>query len=104
MLDNVPMCESELTPKPQDPSAVALNLLAYSQTVLRDPGPVPSPCISVCRMRDDTHVCEGCWRTLDEIGGWGQASDARKRSVWACIAERISVAATQSGVALKATP
>jgi predicted Fe-S protein YdhL (DUF1289 family) len=55
-------------------------------------------------MTDDTHVCEGCWRTLDEIGGWGQAPDVHKRLVWARIAERISVAATQSGAALKETP
>ncbi len=98
------MCGSELTPKPQGPSAVALNLLAYSQTVLRDPGPVPSPCISVCRMTDDTQVCEGCWRTLDEIGRWGQAPDAGKRLVWARIAERISAAVTQSAASPKATP
>jgi predicted Fe-S protein YdhL (DUF1289 family) len=104
LLDNVAMCGSELTPKPQGPSAVALNLLAYSQTVLRDAGPVPSPCISVCRMTDDTQVCEGCWRTLDEIGGWGQATDARKRLVWARIAERISVAVAQQGGSLKVTP
>lgn len=55
-------------------------------------------------MTDDTQVCEGCWRTLDEIGGWGQAPDAAKRMVWARIAERISVAVTQSGASPKATP
>ncbi|CAN1508746.1 DUF1289 domain-containing protein [Limnohabitans sp. B9-3] len=84
------MCGSELTPKPQGPSAVALNLLAYAQKVLRDAGPVPSPCISVCRMSDDTQVCEGCWRTLDEIGAWGQSSEANRRGVWGRIAARIS--------------
>ena len=92
MLDNGFMCGSELTPKPQGPSAVALNLLAYSQKVLRDPDPVPSPCISVCRMTEDTQVCEGCWRSLDEIGSWGQATQASKRLVWTRIAERISAA------------
>ena len=34
-------------------------------------GPVPSPCISVCRMDAVTGWCEGCFRTLDEIAGWG---------------------------------
>lgn len=54
-------------------------------------------------MTDDTQVCEGCWRTLDEIGGWGQAPDTAKRMVWARIAERISVAVTQSGSSPKVT-
>ena len=29
--------------------------------------PVPSPCISVCRMDERTGWCEGCLRTLAEI-------------------------------------
>ena len=37
---------------------------------------VPSPCISVCRMDAATGLCEGCFRTLDEIGQWGNADDA----------------------------
>jgi predicted Fe-S protein YdhL (DUF1289 family) len=43
---------------------------------------VPSPCISVCRMDADSGLCEGCFRTLDEIAAWGLASDAEKRAVW----------------------
>jgi len=43
---------------------------------------VPSPCISVCRMTPDRSVCEGCFRTLDELRAWSGASDAYKRGVW----------------------
>lgn len=50
--------------------------------------PVPSPCISVCRMDPATGWCEGCLRTLDEIAGWGLASDEEKRAVWQQLAER----------------
>ena len=32
-----------------------------------DDEPVPSPCISVCRMTPDRSHCEGCFRTIDEI-------------------------------------
>jgi predicted Fe-S protein YdhL (DUF1289 family) len=31
---------------------------------------VPSPCINVCRMDAATGLCEGCFRTLDEIACW----------------------------------
>lgn len=48
----------------------------------------PSPCISVCRMDPATGWCEGCLRTLDEIAGWGLASEAQKRAVWQQLAER----------------
>jgi predicted Fe-S protein YdhL (DUF1289 family) len=51
-------------------------------------GPVPSPCISVCRMDAVTGWCEGCFRTLDEIAGWGMSSEAQKRAVWKLLLER----------------
>jgi predicted Fe-S protein YdhL (DUF1289 family) len=48
----------------------------------------PSPCISVCRMDADSGVCEGCFRTLDEIAAWGMASDAEKRVIWQALVRR----------------
>ena len=50
--------------------------------------PVPSPCISVCRMDAVSGWCEGCFRTLDEIAEWGMSSDAQKRAVWKLLLER----------------
>ena len=50
--------------------------------------PVPSPCISVCRMDPATGLCEGCFRTLDEVAGWSLASDEEKRVVWQLLVER----------------
>jgi predicted Fe-S protein YdhL (DUF1289 family) len=44
--------------------------------------PVPSPCISVCRMDKTSGWCEGCLRTIDEIRGWSSYDDAAKRAVW----------------------
>ena len=52
-------------------------------------GDVPSPCLSVCRMDPNTEVCEGCFRTLDEIAAWGRMGDEEKRGVWMLIAERL---------------
>jgi len=52
--------------------------------------PVPSPCISVCRMDPRTGLCEGCCRTLDEIAAWAAMSDSEKRVVWGQLERRRS--------------
>lgn len=49
---------------------------------------VPSPCISVCRMDAATGWCEGCLRTLDEIGAWSGLSSEGKQAVWSRLAQR----------------
>ena len=49
---------------------------------------VASPCNSVCRMDARTGLCEGCWRTLDEIAGWSVMDDDEKRAVWDALAAR----------------
>lgn len=49
---------------------------------------VPSPCIQVCRMDPRTSLCEGCYRTIDEIAGWSALSGEEKRAVWNELARR----------------
>jgi uncharacterized protein len=51
-------------------------------------GPVPSPCIDVCKMNAKTGLCEGCLRTIDEITRWSTAGDDYKRAVWTEIRRR----------------
>ncbi len=84
------MCGSELTSKPQGLSPADLRLAAQAKRVLKSDDVPPSPCISVCRMSDETTFCEGCWRTLDEIGDWVQRSADDKRAVWMRIGERLA--------------
>ena len=88
------MCGSELTPKPQGLKPSDLRLAAQAKRVLQSAEVPPSPCISICRMSDDTTYCEGCWRTLDEIGGWGQRNADDKRAVWQLIGERLAARTT----------
>jgi predicted Fe-S protein YdhL (DUF1289 family) len=57
-------------------------------SALPKPGPVPSPCIDVCRMNEATTWCEGCLRTIDEIAAWSTLDDPGKRAVWREIALR----------------
>jgi uncharacterized protein len=33
-------------------------------------------------------LCEGCWRTLDEIAAWATLDDDAKREVWLRIEAR----------------
>lgn len=42
---------------------------------------VASPCTNVCRMSRDTGLCEGCFRTLDEIATWSGLASEEKRAV-----------------------
>ena len=49
---------------------------------------VPSPCISVCRIDAESALCEGCFRTLDEVVAWGRLDEHGKRSVWRLITQR----------------
>jgi predicted Fe-S protein YdhL (DUF1289 family) len=53
-----------------------------------DGGKVPSPCVNICRMDPKTGLCEGCFRTIDEIAQWGTATEAMKRAVWGEIKRR----------------
>jgi uncharacterized protein len=48
-----------------------------------------SPCISVCVL-DDEDVCQGCYRTADEITDWFMASPEEKRKVIARARERLA--------------
>ncbi len=39
---------------------------------------VASPCISVCKIPPDSELCQGCWRTRDEIKNWKNTSDPER--------------------------
>ena len=50
---------------------------------------VASPCISVCCMSATSGLCEGCFRTGEEIAGWSSASTDGKRALWKIIEQRM---------------
>ncbi len=65
------------------------NLLRMTGAALADVAQdVASPCTSVCRMDEDSGVCEGCRRTINEIAQWGNASNQTRREIAARIAQR----------------
>ena len=42
---------------------------------------IPSPCINVCTMDEDTGFCIGCARTITEVARWMRFSDEEKAYV-----------------------
>lgn len=51
-------------------------------------GRLRSPCICVCTMDAASGLCRGCLRRIDEIAGWGSASDAAKADIWRALVQR----------------
>ena len=70
------------------PNAIAL--VAARAQMMAASGEILSPCISVCQMSAATALCEGCFRTRDEIAAWGNAGGDVKRAIWARIEVRIA--------------
>ena len=52
-----------------------------SQTVTAAPSGT-SPCIGVCRL-DGAGFCEGCLRSIEEIGAWAGLDEATRRAIMA---------------------
>jgi predicted Fe-S protein YdhL (DUF1289 family) len=50
---------------------------------------VPSPCVSICRMDAGSGLCEGCFRTLDEIRLWSSSDDTAKKVMWTTLSARL---------------
>jgi len=42
--------------------------------------PVTSPCISLCAL-NERGLCDGCYRTGEEISHWGAYTNDRRREV-----------------------
>ena len=49
---------------------------------------IASPCINVCKMDEQTGLCSGCLRTIDEIARWSSTDDSRRLSILAAVAKR----------------
>jgi len=43
--------------------------------------PVASPCNKVCILDTGTRLCIGCFRTIDEIAGWGALTDRERAAI-----------------------
>ena len=55
---------------------------------MSSPDSVASPCIQRCCVDKLTGFCQGCLRTLEEIGAWSAASDDRKKAILMAVGKR----------------
>lgn len=55
------------------------------------PMSIESPCIRLCRMDGRHGLCEGCGRTLAEIGGWLSMTSAERQAVMEALPGRLAV-------------
>lgn len=49
-----------------------------------------SPCVGVCAINARTQLCDGCFRTLDEIAAWWDYSPKQKQGVLAQTEARLA--------------
>ena len=49
---------------------------------------IPSPCRYICQMDPVAKLCQGCYRTIDEITAWSKLDNAARREILSKIDER----------------
>lgn len=49
---------------------------------------IESPCVKLCSVHPETRTCIGCFRTIDEIGGWSAMTPQHRREVMADLPNR----------------
>lgn len=54
----------------------------------RPPRSIATPCVQVCVVDGASSLCLGCYRTLQEIGGWSRLSDAQRAAIIADLPSR----------------
>ena len=67
----------------------AISLVTLRARTLATQAEVASPCISVCQMNSGSGLCEGCFRTRDEIAVWSRSDNDDKRGIWERIERRM---------------
>lgn len=57
-----------------------------------EPRPAPrsiaTPCVKVCIVDGASSLCLGCYRTLEEIGGWAALTDDQRATIMADLPAR----------------
>ncbi len=54
---------------------------------------VQSPCIGICRINARSGLCEGCFRTVEEISSWTRMRDEERGQVIWLVEQRQAEAA-----------
>ena len=49
-----------------------------------------TPCVNVCLLDNETGLCVGCGRTVQEIAGWASLSPEWRRAIMAKLPARLA--------------
>jgi uncharacterized protein len=74
----------------------ALRAPIRKSEVMIPPLSVANPCINICRMDLAGRYCQGCGRTLLEIGRWDQLTEAQRAEVMTSLPARLPRRSDQS--------
>jgi uncharacterized protein len=50
-----------------------------------------SPCVKICIMDGPSGLCEGCGRSLAEIGQWGRMTETERQAIMEKLPERLGL-------------
>lgn len=59
-----------------------------SPPVAPPPRSIATPCVQVCIIDGPSGLCLGCYRTLQEIGGWSRLTDEQRAEIMAELPSR----------------
>ena len=51
---------------------------------------IESPCVKVCVIHPEERICAGCYRTIEEIGGWSRMTPEERRRIMGELPDRAS--------------
>lgn len=58
---------------------------------------VDSPCVKICTIHPAERICIGCYRTIEEIGGWGRMTPEARKAIMAELPSRAPRLAKRRG-------
>lgn len=44
-----------------------------------------TPCVRICKLDEESSLCSGCYRNLEEIEGWSEYTDEQKEQIMIAI-------------------
>ena len=57
---------------------------------------ISTPCVNICVIDPLSTLCVGCGRSVEEIAGWRDMSERRRRAIMAGLDDRMRVARSRA--------
>lgn len=67
-------------------------------------GEIESPCVKLCQIHPEARICVGCYRSIEEITGWGSMSPDERRDIMAALPARADALRQRRGGRARTRP